>query len=57
MILWFTTLLPRHWMSVIESNESLAVWSMERERIIETVRLVVRFGHTRDDKSDPMVAL
>ncbi len=28
MILRFATLLLRHWMSVIESNESLAIWPM-----------------------------
>jgi hypothetical protein len=57
MILRLATLLRRHWTGVIEANEAFATWSMKRERIIKAVRLVVRFGQARDDKSDPMIAL
>ncbi len=44
-------------MSVIEADQALAVWPVQRERIVEAVRLFRRRRHPTDNESDPMAAL
>jgi hypothetical protein len=57
MILRRASLLPRDRMSIIETDQPLAVRSVQRERIVDTVRLFRRHWHPRYDKPDPMAAL
>ena len=56
MVLRLATLLPTDRMSIIESDQPFAVRSVQRQRIIEAVRLLRRHRHPRHDESHPMAA-
>ena len=44
-------------MSVIETNQPLAMRPMQRQRVVDAVRLRRRHGHLCDDEPDPVAAL
>ena len=45
MILRLATLLPANRMSVVDSNQPLAIPSMQSKRVIQSVRLLRRDRH------------
>jgi hypothetical protein len=57
MVLRLAASPPRHPMGVIEADQSLAVRPVQRERVVDAVRLLRRHGHTRHHKPDPVAAL
>ena len=57
MVLRRAALLPRHRMGVIEADQPLAVWAMQRQRVIEPVWFLRRHGYTRHREPDPVAAL
>jgi len=57
MVLRFAALPLRHWMGVVEPDQPLAVWPVQRQRVVDAVRLLRRHRHWRHDEPDPMTAL
>jgi hypothetical protein len=56
MILRIAAFLLPDGMSVIESNQPFTVRPMQRERVIESMRLLRRNRNPRDYKSNPVTA-
>ncbi len=57
MILWIAALLFLYRMGIIESHQPFAAFSMQRERIIKSMRLLWRGQRLRKNELDPMIAL
>lgn len=57
MVPWRTDLLRPHAMRIVEANEPLTVWAVQRQRIIEPMRLLGGYRHPRDDKTHPMATI
>ena len=54
MILWLAAPLFRHRMRVVEPDQPLAAGAVQRERLVDPMRLLRRQWHPRHDKSDPV---
>lgn len=54
MVLGSAELLPGYTVSVIKAYQSLSVRSVQRQRIIESVRLLQRRRHARHHEPDPV---
>jgi hypothetical protein len=57
VILRLTALLLGGRMRVVEAHQPLAVRPVQRERIVEPVRLLPRFRHARNHQPNPVTAL
>ena len=57
MVLRSAALLPGHGMGVVEADQSFATWPMQRERVVDAVRLLRRYRHLPDSEPDPATAL
>jgi len=57
MVLRFAALLPVDGMSVVETGPPLALWPVQRERVVDAVRLFRRHRHARHREPDPVAAL
>ena len=57
MVLWLASMLSSHRMSVIESNKALSAPTVQRQRVIQSVRLLRRRRNPRDNKPNPVPAL
>jgi hypothetical protein len=57
MVRRLITLLPRHPMGVVEPDEPHAIRSVQCERVVDAVWLILRYGNLRHDEPDPMAAL
>ena len=57
MILRISSLLPFHRMGIVEPNLAFAVRPVQRERVVDAVRLLRRDLHPRHHEPDPMAAL
>lgn len=57
MMLRLAAFLLADRMGVIEADQPLAIRSMELRRIVEAVRLLRRYRHSRHDEPHPMAAL
>jgi len=56
MILGIAALLPPHRMGVVETNQPFTVPSMERQRIVQTVRLLRSNRNARHHKANSATA-
>lgn len=57
MVLRLAALLPRHRMGVVEADQPLAIRPVQRQRVVDAVRLLRRFRHPRPHEANPMAAL
>ncbi len=57
MILRSAAALRADRMGVVEAHQPLTLRSVQRQRIVETVRLYRRCRHPRYDKAHPMTAI
>ncbi len=57
MILRLPALLLCHRMRVVETDQPPTIRPMQRERIIDAMRLLQRHRHPRHHEPDPMAAL
>lgn len=57
MVLWVAALLPCHWMRIVEADKPLAVRPVQRERVVDTMRLLRRHRHPRHHEPHPVAAL
>ena len=57
MVLRPTPNLPPHRMGVVEPDQPFAVRPMQRQRVVDAVRLLRRHWHPRYDEPDPVAAL
>ena len=57
MVLRFTTLLPRDRMGIIEADQPLAVRPVQRQRVVDAMRLLRRHRRPRHHEPDPVTAL
>jgi hypothetical protein len=44
-------------MGIVEADQPLAIRPMQRERVVDAVRLLRRYRHPRHDEPDPVTAL
>lgn len=56
MVLRVPSNLPFHWMGVVESNEPFANRTVQRQRIVDAVRLLGRHRYPRHHEFDPVVS-
>jgi hypothetical protein len=56
MVRRLITLLPRHPMGVVEPDEPHTIRSVQCERVVDAVWLILRYGNLRHDEPDPMAA-
>ncbi len=56
MVLRPTPLLPLHRMGVVEPDQALAVRPVQRQRVIQAMRLLRRYCDPRHHEPDPMAA-
>ena len=57
MVLRLSALPPPDRMGVVEADQPLAVRSVQRERVVDAVRLLRRYRHLPDSEPDPVTAL
>ena len=57
MVLRLAALLPRHRMGIVEAGQPLAIRTVQRQRIIQPVRLLRRDRHPGYYEPDPVAAL
>ena len=57
MILRPAPLLPPHRMGVVETDQPLSTRPVQRQRVVQPVRLLRRRRHSRHDEPDPVAAL
>ena len=57
MVLRFTTLLRCHPMAIVEADQPLSTGPVQRQRIVDAVRLLQRGRHSRHHKPHPMTAV
>ena len=57
MVLRFAALLPRNRMGVVEADQPLTIRAVQRQRVIDAMRLFSRRRHARHDEPDPMAAI
>lgn len=57
MVLWHPTFPLADGMGIVETHQPFPIWSVQCQRIVETVRFLRRYRHTCDDKSHPVSAL
>ena len=57
MVLRFAAPSPADRMGIIEAHQPPAVRPVQRERVVDAMRLPRRHGHPCDDKSNPVTAL
>ena len=57
MVLRFAALLPCDRMGIIEPDQPLTLGPVQRQRVVDAVRLFRRHRHTRHDEPDPAAAL
>ena len=56
MVLCLPALLARYRMGVVEANKPLAIRSVQRQRIVQPVRLLRRYRHLSHNERDPVAA-
>ena len=56
MVLRLTALLSRHWMGVVEPDQALAIRPVQRQRVIQAMRLCRRYCDPRHHEPNPMAA-
>jgi hypothetical protein len=56
IVLCLPALLPLHRMGIVEADQPLAIRPMQRQRIVQPVRLLRRRRHLRHHKADPVAA-
>ena len=57
MVLRITAFLPADRMRVVEPDQPLALRPVQRERVVDAVRLLRRRRHSRHHEPDPVAAL
>jgi hypothetical protein len=57
MVVRLSALPPPDRMGVVEADQPLAVRSVQRELVVDAVRLLQRHRHPRHDEPDPVTAL
>ncbi len=57
MVLRITAFLPADRMRVVEPDQPLALRPVQRERVVDAVRLLRRDRHSRHHEPDPVAAL
>jgi hypothetical protein len=57
MVLWFAALLPADWVGVVKPDEALAVRAVQRERVVDAMRLLGRHQYSRHHEPNSVTAL
>jgi hypothetical protein len=57
MVLGLAAPLARGWMGVVEANQPLTIRPVQRERIVDAVRLLRRRWYPRHNEPDPMATV
>ena len=57
MVLRLAGPLPRDRMGIVEPDQPLAIRPVQRERVVDAMRLLLRHRHARHDEPDPVTAL